>query len=101
VNDSDEDARELVRVLSGIPAKINLIPFNPWPGSPYECSSRNRIMKFADIVNHAGYASPVRTPRGRDIMAACGQLKSASEKTSAADRKKAELAAQRLNRPIS
>ena len=101
VNDSDEDARELVRVLSGIPAKINLIPFNPWPGSPYECSSRNRIMNFADIVNHAGYASPVRTPRGRDIMAACGQLKSASEKTSAADRKKAELAAQRLNRPIS
>ena len=101
VNDSDEDARELVRVLSGIPAKINLIPFNPWPGSPYECSSRNRIMKFADIVNHAGYASPVRTPRGRDIMAACGQLKSASEKTSAADRKKAELAAQRLSRPIS
>ena len=101
VNDSDEDARELVRVLSGIPAKINLIPFNPWPGSPYECSSRNRIMKFADIVNHAGYASPVRTPRGRDIMAACGQLKSASKKTSAANRKKAELAAQRLSRPIS
>ena len=101
VNDSDADAHELVRLLSGIPAKINLIPFNPWPGSPYECSSRNRIMKFADIVNHAGYASPVRTPRGRDIMAACGQLKSASEKMSAADRKQAELAAQRLNRPVS
>ncbi len=101
VNDSDADANELVRLLSGIPAKINLIPFNPWPGSPYECSSRNRIMKFADIVNHAGYASPVRTPRGRDIMAACGQLKSASEKMSAADRKQAVLAAQRLNRPVN
>ena len=101
VNDSDKDAHELVRLLSGIPAKINLIPFNSWPGSPYECSSRNRIMKFADIVNHAGYASPVRTPRGRDIMAACGQLKSASKKMSAADRKQAELAAQRLNRPVS
>ena len=101
VNDSDTDAHELVRILSGIPAKINLIPFNSWPGSPYECSSRNRIMKFADIVNHAGYASPVRTPRGQDIMAACGQLKSASEKMSAADRKQAELAAQRLNRPVS
>ena len=101
VNDSDADAHELVRLLSGIPAKINLIPFNSWPGSPYECSSRNRIMKFADIVNHAGYASPVRTPRGRDIMAACGQLKSASEKMSAADRKQAELAAQRLNRPVN
>ena len=101
VNDSDADANELVRLLSGIPAKINLIPFNPWPGSPYECSSRNRIMKFADIVNHAGYASPVRTPRGRDIMAACGQLKSASEKMSAADHKQAELAAQRLNRPVN
>ena len=101
VNDTDADAHELVRLLSGIPAKINLIPFNPWPGSPYECSSRNRIMKFANIVNHAGYASPVRTPRGRDIMAACGQLKSASEKLSAADRKQAELAAQRLNRPVN
>ena len=101
VNDSDADAHELVRLLSGIPAKINLIPFNPWPGSPYECSSRNRIMKFADIVNRAGYASPVRTPRGRDIMAACGQLKSASKKLSAADRKQAELAAQRLNRPVN
>ena len=101
VNDSDADAHELVRLLSGIPAKINLIPFNPWPGSPYECSSRNRIVKFADIVNHAGYASPVRTPRGRDIMAACGQLKSTNIKLSAADRKQAELAAQRLSRPVN
>ncbi len=80
INDSDADARELVRLLAGIPAKINLIPFNPWPGSPYECSDWDRIETFADIVNHAGYASPVRTPRGRDIFAACGQLKSASER---------------------
>src|SRR5664279_3032216 len=75
INDSDADARELVRLLSGIPAKINLIPFNPWPGTNYDCSSSARIEKFADIVNKAGYASPVRTPRGRDIFAACGQLK--------------------------
>lgn len=80
VNDSDEDARELVRLLKGIPAKINLIPFNPWPGAPYECSSNNRIRAFAEIVNDAGYSSPVRTPRGRDIFAACGQLKSDSER---------------------
>ena len=80
VNDSDEDAHRLVRLISGIPAKINLIPFNPWPGSPYERSSWGRIEAFAEIVNNAGYASPVRTPRGEDIMAACGQLKSASEK---------------------
>ncbi|MGC6472377.1 MAG: 23S rRNA (adenine(2503)-C(2))-methyltransferase RlmN [Parvibaculales bacterium] len=100
VNDSDEDARELVRLLAGIPAKINLIPFNPWPGAPYECSDWERIEAFADIVNRAGYASPVRTPRGRDIMAACGQLKSDSEKTSAGARKRAELEAQRLNRPV-
>ncbi len=80
VNDSDADARRLVRLISGIPAKINLIPFNPWPGSPYERSSWQRIEAFAEIVNNAGYASPVRTPRGEDIMAACGQLKSASEK---------------------
>ena len=79
VNDTDADARELVRLVKGIPAKINLIPFNPWPGSIYECSSNNRIHRFAEIVNDAGYSSPVRTPRGRDIMAACGQLKSASE----------------------
>lgn len=80
VNDSVAEARELVRLLAGIPAKINLIPFNPWPGTRYECSDWGQIERFADIVNRAGYASPIRTPRGRDIMAACGQLKSASEK---------------------
>jgi len=80
INDSDADAKELVRLLKKIPAKINLIPFNPWPGSPYECSDWDRIEAFADIVNRAGYASPVRTPRGRDIFAACGQLKSESER---------------------
>ncbi len=99
VNDSDADARALVKLLAGIPAKINLIPFNPWPGAPYECSSWERIEAFADIVNRAGYASPVRRPRGRDIMAACGQLKSASVKQSAAERKKAELASRNLTRP--
>jgi len=86
INDSDADARELVRLLAGIPAKINLIPFNPWPGSNYECATSARIEKFADIVNRAGYASPVRTPRGRDIFAACGQLKSESERLSKKDR---------------
>jgi 23S rRNA (adenine2503-C2)-methyltransferase len=86
INDSDADARELVRLLAGIPAKINLIPFNPWPGSNYECSTSERIEKFADIVNRAGYASPVRTPRGRDIFAACGQLKSASERLTRKER---------------
>ncbi|MEZ5825427.1 MAG: 23S rRNA (adenine(2503)-C(2))-methyltransferase RlmN [Geminicoccaceae bacterium] len=80
VNDSDADARELIRLLEGIPAKVNLIPFNPWPGSIYECSSNNRIRAFAAIVEAAGHASPVRTPRGRDILAACGQLKTASER---------------------
>ena len=80
VNDSDEDAHALVRLLEGIPAKMNLIPFNPWPGSPYERSSNTRIDKFSKILMAAGYASPVRTTRGADIMAACGQLKSASEK---------------------
>ena len=80
VNDSDADARELVRLIKGIPAKVNLIPFNPWPGAPYECSSNNRIHAFSRIVLDAGYASPVRTPRGQDIFAACGQLKSASER---------------------
>ncbi len=80
VNDSLAEAKELVRLLKGIPAKINLIPFNPWPGSPYECSEWETIERFADVVNRAGYASPIRTPRGRDIMAACGQLKSSSEK---------------------
>ena len=80
VNDSDADARRLVKLIAGIPAKINLIPFNPWPGAPYERSSWERIEAFAEIVNRAGYASPVRTPRGEDIMAACGQLKSATER---------------------
>jgi len=80
VNDSLAEARELVRLLAGIPAKINLIPFNPWPGAPYECSDWEQIERFAEVVNRAGYASPVRTPRGRDIYAACGQLKSASVK---------------------
>jgi 23S rRNA (adenine2503-C2)-methyltransferase len=80
VNDSPADARELVRLISGIPAKVNLIPFNPWPGAPYECSTDEAIAAFADIVNRAGYSSPVRTPRGRDIAAACGQLKTASER---------------------
>ncbi len=80
VNDSDEDARRLVRLIEGIPAKINLIPFNEWPGAPYERSSGNRIHAFADILYKAGYASPIRTPRGEDIMAACGQLKSATER---------------------
>jgi 23S rRNA (adenine2503-C2)-methyltransferase len=96
VNDSLAEARELVRLMKGIPAKINLIPFNPWPGAPYECSEWEQIEKFAEIVNRAGYASPVRTPRGRDIMAACGQLKSESVKERAsvrhAEMRSAELA---------
>ena len=78
VNDSEADARALVRLISGIPSKINLIPFNPWPGTDYKCSNDETIDKFAKIVMKAGYASPVRTPRGRDILAACGQLKSDS-----------------------
>jgi 23S rRNA (adenine2503-C2)-methyltransferase len=86
VNDSLTDAKALVRLLAGIPAKINLIPFNPWPGTRYECSDWEQIEKFSEIVFNAGYASPVRTPRGRDILAACGQLKSASEKLSARER---------------
>ncbi len=86
VNDSLADARALVRLLAGIPAKINLIPFNAWPGAEYECSEWEQIERFAEIVNKAGYASPVRTPRGRDILAACGQLKSASVKLRASER---------------
>ncbi len=86
VNDSDADARALVRLLSGIPAKINLIPFNAWPGAPFECSDDARIQRFGDLVNAAGYPSPVRTPRGRDILAACGQLKTESLRLSAAER---------------
>jgi 23S rRNA (adenine2503-C2)-methyltransferase len=92
INDTLAEARELVRLLAGIPAKINLIPFNPWPGAPYECSEWAQIEKFAEIVNKAGYASPVRTPRGRDIMAACGQLKSESVK----ERASVRLAAEKL-----
>src|SRR5262245_26616630 len=96
VNDTLADARALVKLLGGIPAKINLIPFNPWPGAPYQCSDWATIEKFAEDVNRAGYASPVRTPRGRDIMAACGQLKSASVKERASARmaalRSAELA---------
>ena len=86
VNDSLAEAKALVKLLRGIPAKINLIPFNPWPGSAYECSDWEQIEKFSEIIFNAGYASPVRTPRGRDILAACGQLKSASEKLTARER---------------
>jgi 23S rRNA (adenine2503-C2)-methyltransferase len=86
VNDSLADAKALVRLLAGIPAKINLIPFNPWPGSAYECSDWETIERFAEVVNRAGYASPVRTPRGRDILAACGQLRSESVRLRARER---------------
>ena len=86
VNDTLSDAKELVRLLKGIPAKINLIPFNPWPGSDYQCSDWDQIEKFADFINANGYASPIRTPRGRDILAACGQLKSESERLRKSDR---------------
>ncbi|WP_439136385.1 23S rRNA (adenine(2503)-C(2))-methyltransferase RlmN [Roseicyclus sp.] len=91
VNDSDDDARRLVKLIAGIPAKINLIPFNEWPGAPYQRSDWERIERFADIVYKAGYASPIRTPRGEDIMAACGQLKSATER---ARKSRAEIAAE-------
>ena len=87
VNDSPAEARALVQLLKGVPSKINLIPFNPWPDSPYECSDWETIESFAEIVNRAGYASPIRTPRGRDIFAACGQLKSESERLRASARK--------------
>jgi 23S rRNA (adenine2503-C2)-methyltransferase len=86
INDSLAEAKALVRLLKGIPAKINLIPFNPWPGTRYECSDWDRIEQFSEIIFNAGYASPVRTPRGRDILAACGQLKSTTEKLSARER---------------
>ncbi len=91
INDSDDDARELVRLLKqyDLPAKVNLIPFNPWPGVNYECSSWKQIKRFSDIVYGGGISAPIRTPRGRDIMAACGQLKSASEKVSKADARRA------------
>ena len=91
VNDSDEDARRLIKLIEGIPAKINLIPFNEWPGAPYKRSDWSRIKKFADIIYKAGYASPIRTPRGEDIMAACGQLKSATER---ARKSRKEIAAE-------
>jgi 23S rRNA (adenine2503-C2)-methyltransferase len=91
VNDSDEDARRLVKLIRGIPAKINLIPFNEWPGAPYQRSDWERIEAFADIIFKAGYASPIRTPRGEDIMAACGQLKSATER---GRKSRAEIAAE-------
>ena len=91
VNDTDADAHRLVNLIRGIPAKINLIPFNEWPGAPYKRSSNNRIHAFADIIYHAGYASPIRTPRGEDIMAACGQLKSATER---ARKSRAQIAAE-------
>jgi 23S rRNA (adenine2503-C2)-methyltransferase len=88
VNDSPAEAKALVQLLKGVPAKVNLIPFNPWPGSPYACSDWATIEKFAAILNRAGYASPIRTPRGRDILAACGQLKSESEKVRVSERRK-------------
>ncbi|MEZ5892441.1 MAG: 23S rRNA (adenine(2503)-C(2))-methyltransferase RlmN, partial [Parvularculaceae bacterium] len=93
VNDTDAEARALVKLLKGVPAKINLIPWNPWPGAPYECSSWERIEAFADILSRAGYASPIRTPRGRDIFAACGQLKSESVKKRASDERKERMGA--------
>jgi len=86
VNDSLDDAKLLVKMLKGIPAKINLIPFNPWPGTIYECSDWDQIEKFSEYIFNAGYSSPVRTPRGRDILAACGQLKSETEKLSVRER---------------
>jgi 23S rRNA (adenine2503-C2)-methyltransferase len=92
VNDSLQDAKLLVRLLKGIPAKINLIPFNPWPGTEYECSDWKTIEAFAAVLNRAGYASPIRTPRGRDILAACGQLKSESEKVRASTLRAADRA---------
>lgn len=91
VNDSLAEAHDLVQLLRGIPAKINLIPFNPWPNSIYECSDWDTIEAFADVVNRAGYASPIRTPRGRDIFAACGQLRSESVKKSAAEKRREAL----------
>jgi 23S rRNA (adenine2503-C2)-methyltransferase len=91
VNDSPADARALIKLIAGIPAKVNLIPFNPWPGAPFECASDEAIAAFSDIVFNAGYASPVRTPRGRDIMAACGQLKSDSVRKRKSEREATRL----------
>tara|TARA_B110000305_G_C19377706_1_gene607898 strand:+ start:353 stop:1507 length:1155 start_codon:yes stop_codon:yes gene_type:complete len=95
VNDSDEDARRLIALIKGIPAKINLIPFNEWPGAPYKRSSNNRIRAFADIIHNAGYSSPIRKPRGEDIMAACGQLKSETER---ARKSKAQIEKELINK---
>jgi 23S rRNA (adenine2503-C2)-methyltransferase len=97
VNDSPAEAKALLNLIKGIPAKINLIPFNPWPGSPYACSDWKTIEAFAAVLNRAGYASPIRTPRGRDILAACGQLKSESEKMRASERRRLDQAALALS----
>jgi len=86
INDSEADARELVRLLKGIHAKVNLIPFNPWPGSNYKPSKSEQVQKFADIIMQAGYSSPIRTPRGRDILAACGQLRTESQRVRASEK---------------
>lgn len=99
VNDSLAEAKALVKLLKGVPAKINLIPFNPWPNSPYECSDWDQIEAFADVVNKAGYASPIRTPRGRDIFAACGQLRSESQKVKASVLRKQRLEAKTASQP--
>ncbi|UTW59260.1 23S rRNA (adenine(2503)-C(2))-methyltransferase RlmN [Kordiimonas sp. SCSIO 12603] len=103
VNDSDEDARELVRLMRKykLPAKVNLIPFNPWPGTEYECSDWKQIERFSNIVFESGISAPIRTPRGRDIMAACGQLKSASEKKSKAEMLREQAAANEATKPQS
>ena len=101
VNDSPAEALALVKLLKGLPAKINLIPFNPWPGTDYVCSDWGAIEKFAAILNRAGYASPIRTPRGRDILAACGQLKSESEKVRASARRKAATPPEPLDSPAA
>ncbi|MDO8798852.1 23S rRNA (adenine(2503)-C(2))-methyltransferase RlmN [Phenylobacterium sp.] len=101
VNDSPAEALALVKLLKGLPAKINLIPFNPWPGTDYVCSDWGAIEKFAAILNRAGYASPIRTPRGRDILAACGQLKSESEKVRASARRKAMTPPEVLDSPAA
>ncbi len=93
VNDADADARELVRLLRGLPAKVNLIPFNPWPGAPFDCSDPARIRSFASIIEAAGYPSPVRTPRGRDIMAACGQLRTAASRLRRSTNRASQFAA--------
>ena len=86
INDAPSDARALARLVKGTPAKFNLIPFNAWPGAPYECSTSERMSQFAKILNDAGYSAPIRSPRGRDIMAACGQLKSDSKRSERSSR---------------